>query len=91
MGLDTSKDPHVVSPVRRLTGDRMTDLEITQVDPERYRLRGELDMASAVTFENAFTPVVRDCSRLVLDLEDLAFIDSSGLRALVQLSERPEP
>jgi len=66
----------------------MTDLEITQVDPERYRLRGELDMASAVTFGNALTPVVQDCSRLVLDLEDLAFIDSSGLRALVQLSER---
>lgn len=88
MGLDTPNSPDLGSTVRRLTGDRMTDLEITQVDPERYRLRGELDMASAVTFENALTPVVQDCSRLVLDLEDLAFIDSSGLRALVQLSER---
>jgi len=88
MGLDTPNSPPLGSTVRRLTGDRMTDLEITQVDPERYRLRGELDMASAVTFGNALTPVVQDCSRLVLDLEDLAFIDSSGLRALVQLSEQ---
>jgi anti-sigma B factor antagonist len=66
----------------------MTDLEITQVSPERYRLRGELDMASAVTFEDALSPVVQGGTQLVLDLEDLTFIDSSGLRALVQLSDQ---
>jgi len=66
----------------------LTDLEITQVSPERYRLRGELDMASAVTFEGALSPVVQGGTQLVLDLEDLTFIDSSGLRALVQLSDQ---
>ena len=66
----------------------MTDLEITQVSPEHYRLRGELDMASAVTFGDAMSPVAQGGTQLVLDLEDLTFIDSSGLRALVQLSDQ---
>jgi len=66
----------------------MTDLEITKVDPKRYRLRGELDMASAVTFEKELLPVAQGSGKLVLDLGDLTFIDSSGLRALVQLSEQ---
>ena len=66
----------------------MTDLEISEVGSERYRLRGELDMASAATFEQSLHTVAQGSNTLVLDLGDLTFIDSSGLRALVQLSER---
>jgi len=66
----------------------MTDFEITQVSPERYRLGGELDMASAETLREALRPVVEADGRLVLDVGEITFIDSSGLRALVQLSEQ---
>jgi len=66
----------------------MTDFEITQVSPERYRLGGELDMASAETLREALRSVVEADGRLVLDVGEITFIDSSGLRALVQLSEQ---
>lgn len=64
----------------------MTDLEIDEVAPNRYALKGELDMASATTLREALDPVVAAGKPLTLDVADLTFIDSSGLRALVQLS-----
>jgi len=66
----------------------MTPLEITRVDRQRYRLSGELDMATAPKLEEAMDPVARVNRGLVLELEDVTFIDSYGLRALVQLSTR---
>ncbi len=66
----------------------MTDFEITEVSPSRYRLRGELDMASAGTLRDAVQRIVDDRGNLTLDLQDVSFIDSSGLRALVQLSQQ---
>ena len=66
----------------------MTEFEITQVSPERYKLSGELDMASAETLRDAVKPMVQTDGRLVLDVGEITFIDSSGLRALVQLSEQ---
>ena len=66
----------------------MTEFEITQVSPERYRLSGELDMATAETLRDALEPVVQANGRLVLDVGEITFIDSSGLRALLQLSEQ---
>jgi anti-anti-sigma factor len=65
----------------------MTDLEITQDEPGRYRLSGELDMASAEVLQRALWSVAEE-GRLDLDIGDLTFIDSSGLRALVKLSDR---
>ena len=64
----------------------MTDLEIIQVSPERYRVSGELDMASAETLHKALEPIAGARDYLVLDVQQLTFIDSSGIRALVQLS-----
>src|SRR6185369_16605216 len=78
----------LASPVRHLTGGHMTEFEITQVSPERYRLSGELDMATAETLRDALDPVVQANGRLVLDVGEITFIDSSGLRALLQLSEQ---
>jgi anti-sigma B factor antagonist len=66
----------------------VTEFEIIQVSPDTYRLSGELDMATAVSLHEALQHVVAAHGRLVLDIQDLSFIDSSGLRALVQLSER---
>jgi anti-anti-sigma factor len=66
----------------------MTPFEITHVDSVRYKLSGELDMASAPTLDSAMEPIVDANDGLTLELDGLTFIDSYGLRALVQLSSR---
>jgi anti-anti-sigma factor len=54
-----------------------------------YVLEGELDLVTARDLDEA---VSRDGQReLVLDIENLTFIDSSGLRTLIRLAhERPD-
>ena len=45
--------------------------------------RGELDMASAPELEQAIMPRLQGGAWVVLDLRSLDFIDSSGLRVVV--------
>ena len=52
-------------------------------------LEGELDMATAPTLQSAVLDALdSDVRSIVLDMQSLAFIDSSGLRSIVQLHER---
>lgn len=52
-------------------------------------LRGELDMASSPQLERAIATAVRDePAAVVLDLRELDFIDSTGLRTLISEHER---
>jgi anti-sigma B factor antagonist len=52
-------------------------------------LRGELDLASARQLEKSFTTIDEQRpSRVVIDLGGLAFMDSSGLRALLLADTR---
>jgi anti-anti-sigma factor len=52
-------------------------------------LRGELDLASVVELQECLSAVEEDAPALiVLDLAELSFIDSSGLRALLLADER---
>jgi anti-anti-sigma factor len=52
----------------------------------RYTLRGELDMANADRLFSRLAGLVQvDGGHLELDLADVAFIDSTGIRTLVQL------
>ena len=52
---------------------------------------GELDLATAPTLETALTKAFgTDAGRVVLDLRELAFIDSSGLRTLLTARRRAE-
>src|SRR6267378_1014264 len=54
------------------------------VDGVRLELSGELDLASAPQFERALARAMRaHPARLVLDLSDLSFLDSCGLRELL--------
>jgi anti-sigma B factor antagonist len=46
------------------------------------KLSGELDVASSATLEQSVAEAV-DYDRLVMDLSDLQFIDSTGLSVLV--------
>lgn len=52
------------------------------------RLSGELDVACAGQLETAIAELCADgCSRLLLDMAQLRFMDSTGLRSLLVSSE----
>jgi anti-anti-sigma factor len=51
------------------------------------KLRGELDMASADTVAERLDALRAAGERAVLDLDDLVFMDSSGLRVVLQAVE----
>lgn len=60
-------------------------------DPDRtvLRLLGELDLASAPLLQGEIESAEAGAARpLVLDLDDLAFIDSTGLRVILSAHER---
>ena len=52
--------------------------------------RGELDLATAPALELALDEALDDAQRVVLDLRELEFIDSSGLRTLLTARRRAE-
>jgi anti-sigma B factor antagonist len=51
-------------------------------------LHGELDLASAPLLQSEIENIAGDDGALVLDLEDLQFIDSTGLRIILATHER---
>jgi anti-anti-sigma factor len=76
-----------------LTSEPITGFSIDAIQEGRVltlRLSGELDIASAPALEDA-APEPRDWEHLdsvVVDLRSLAFLDSSGLRALFVIDTR---
>ena len=66
----------------------MTPLQIDQISAGRYAVIGELDMATAETLREALRPIALSHRPIALDLGELTFIDSSGIRALVDLASR---
>ena len=52
---------------------------------------GELDMASADAFSNAAVWIIERGHEVVLDVSELSFIDSAGLRAIARLAEEACP
>ena len=55
--------------------------------PRTFRLAGELDVAETETFLAGIGDVT-GAGDVVLELDDLAFIDSSGVRAFLVLADR---
>jgi anti-anti-sigma factor len=55
-------------------------------EPGSLRLNGELDVAEADAFIERATAEVSQDGDLVLELDELTFIDSSGVRALVTIA-----
>jgi anti-sigma B factor antagonist len=58
-------------------------LEITATE-EGFRLRGELDMATAGDLSEVLRAAATTGDPIVLDFEGVSFMDSSGLRALLE-------
>jgi anti-anti-sigma factor len=48
-------------------------------------LRGELDAASAGELQATLYPWAEHCRRMTLDLREVTFLDSAGLRAILDL------
>lgn len=55
--------------------------------PRTFHLFGELDLASSPTLLEAVRPAAQEDGDIHLDLKELAFIDSSGIRAFLILAE----
>ena len=56
--------------------------------PGVFYVAGELDASAAEDFEAAIAPALDGKGEVVLDLTDLTFIDSMGVRTLARLSQR---
>jgi anti-anti-sigma factor len=70
----------------------MPPLDVTteqRGDQLRVALAGELDIVNAPNLEDKLAAIEADAAdTLILDLRDLDFIDSTGLRALIAANER---
>ena len=61
-----------------------------QLEGERFRLvlTGELDLTTAASLERAVSAAVAEGAReLILDVQELAFVDSTGFRALLKAKD----
>ena len=63
------------------------DIEVSVHDAEvTVRLQGELDFTSADILDSATSQVAdQDAVHLVLDFEDLTFLDSEGVKVIIHL------
>lgn len=60
------------------------DISVTETgDWKVVEVTGEIDIASAPRLEATFGSEIADRVRLVVDLSDVSFIDSTGLRVLI--------
>jgi anti-anti-sigma factor len=68
----------------------MTEFTVRKDADGVLHLIGELDMASAEEFLGQALGELDSRREMVLDLSDLAFLDSSGIRAILRLAARVE-
>jgi anti-sigma B factor antagonist/stage II sporulation protein AA (anti-sigma F factor antagonist) len=70
----------------------MTTAELTSVvhgDSVRIRIAGEIDLANAADVQHELNGMItNDATRVVLELGELDYLDSAGLRVLFTLAER---
>jgi anti-anti-sigma factor len=60
-------------------------------DDDVFYLVGELDLAFADALEDAVRVPNDGDAPVVLDLSDLAFVDSTGIRSFIRLADRLRP
>lgn len=69
--------------------DAIPRLQVT-VDGSRLVLVGEIDAHSAPTLADHLDPLPGDGGDVTIDVEGIEFIDSSGLRLIVEAHQRAE-
>ena len=65
--------------------EKIGDVTIVAVNVE------ELDASNADVFRRALVPVLKDCRKLVLDLDRVQFIDSRGCGAILSCLKHVSP
>lgn len=70
-----------------MSNDHELRIEPTGVD-RHLSVAGDLDLASAPLLESVLEPLLKGKGHLTLDVAELGFIDSSGIRALIRASLR---
>ena len=63
-------------------------LAITDIDQNGVALRGEIDAFSAPRLADRFASLPAGDDDIVIDMAEVSFMDSSGLRVLLELHER---
>jgi anti-sigma B factor antagonist len=69
----------------------MTSFDLDVDGDGVIRIRGELDLAGADRFTALAGAVLDGQRKVVLDVSELEFIDSTGIRAVVALAQRNGP
>ena len=77
------------SRIARVVEETLSIVSELREDAHYVAPSGELDIATVELLERALLEVERaDSARIVLDLSGLSFIDSTGLRLLLDVNER---
>jgi anti-anti-sigma factor len=69
----------------------MTNFRLHPGSDGVFYLAGELDMASADTLEAKVQASLNGQVDVVLDVADLTFVDSTGIRAFIRLAKQSAP
>jgi anti-anti-sigma factor len=86
-GLDATPSRRGVVRGRPMTGNDMSALPPFDIDPDGVvYMSGELDMANADSIEQTLASNLNGQQR-VLDLGQLTFLDSSGIRAILHVAQ----
>lgn len=72
----------MVRPTEFKIAHRATEAGVT------LRIMGELDLSTGPVLRESIELLRRDLTALTLDLSDLVFMDSTGLRLLIELDQR---
>lgn len=64
----------------------MINIKLQEIDTSRHlSVQGRVDMANALEFEDILMENLNNTDKLVLDLAELTFIDSSGIYSLASV------
>ena len=72
----------MVRPTEFKIAHRTTEVDTT------LKVSGELDLSTVPVLNESIEGLRRDLKALTLDLSELSFMDSTGLRALIELDRR---
>ena len=62
--------------------------DVTDVTKKTVRISGRLDSVSAAELENHLNELLSDTELLVLDLKNLEYISSAGLRVILGVNKK---
>ncbi len=65
-------------------------MQLVEVTPGEFRVSGEVDAHSSESFASALIAAATQSTEVKVDMSGVTFMDSSGLRVLVEAQQRAE-